>query len=89
MFPVFSLDQFAKQILFDVDFIDCNFLVIPVTVFLQQISDVLLRAVKDFADMVHLDVEQSDVDLVEGDCPQNLQLGSLDVEREVVDRGVA
>ena len=38
--------------------------------------------------MVHLYVEYLDVDLVEGDRPQHLQLGALDVEGEVVDGGV-
>ena len=38
--------------------------------------------------MVHLYVEYLDVDLVEGDGPQHLKLGALDVEGEVVDGGV-
>ena len=79
----------GENVLLDEHLIDGDPAIEPVPVVEEELADVALGSLEDLPGVVHLDVQEADVHLVEGNRLQHLQLGALNVEGEVVHRGVA
>lgn len=60
-----------------------------VSVVIEQLPDVLRRAVEYLSGQVHFHLKHPDVQLVPGNCLQHGELGPLDVQDHVVHCGVA
>ena len=83
------LESLELEVFFDVHVVDVNFSKQIEPVACEQFVNILfdVGVVKDFVDVLHLDDNDFDVHLVEGNRAKDLEFGPLNVEAEEMNRG--
>ena len=83
------LESLELEVFFDVHVVDVNFSKQIEPVAREQFVNILfdVGVVKDFVDVLHLDDNDFDVHLVEGNRAKDLEFGPLNVEAEEMNRG--